>query len=550
MSRQGKSRRLVSFALLVLFALMAAACGSAEDDASSGDTETTTPSNDASVDEDTDASGPRTGGELRFARFFETESLDPMGVADNGSIFVRVQIFNTLVEADPDTIPEVGPGLADSWESSDDGLHWTFHIRENAAFSNGDPVTPEDVQFSLMRFADPSINVNIPSLGTGIESVDIVDDQSVRVNLDRPVGAFLENISVFPASIVNKAAVEADGDDHWLDPLGTGPFKLSEWVPGSHISLERNEFYWEEGKPYLDDVRFDFVADDNARILRIQGGDADIVEGVPWTQISDLADADGFDIQVDEIVRFEAIFLNHAVAPLDEMGVRQALNYAADKASINDAVYGGVGDVANSMIPKATYHADYDTVPAYDYDLDKAKELMAQSSMPDGFDMAYIYPSGSSAHEQLGTILQAQWAEIGVNLTLEEVDTGSLFGDRFASGQYDAAIPLPKFTSDVTVPDEVALLFYDNDPDNAVAGFFTGWDIPESLASATKEAAFTNDESVRETVWPEVQAEAMEEAPWVTLFFLPSVHAVSERVQGFRVVPNGWWDLEDVWLTE
>ena len=94
-----------------------------------------------------------------------------MGSVDNGSIFVRVQIFNTLVEADPDTIPEVGPGLADTWESSEDGMTWTFHIRDNAMFSNGEPVTPEDVQFSLMRFADPEINVNIPSLGTGIESV-------------------------------------------------------------------------------------------------------------------------------------------------------------------------------------------------------------------------------------------------------------------------------------------------------------------------------------------------------------------------------------------
>jgi peptide/nickel transport system substrate-binding protein len=521
---------------------MAGACG---DDDSSAD-----PPADAPADEPAaDPSEPQSGGTLRFARFFETESLDPMGVADNGSIFVRVQIFNTLVEADPDTLPDVGPGLADSWESSPDGLSWTFHIRDNAMFSNGEAVTAEDVQFSLMRFADPEINVNIPSLGIGIESVDIVDDQTVQLNLDRPVGALLENLSVFPASIVSKAAVEAEGDDHWMNPVGTGPFKLKEWVPGSHITVERNEFYWEEGKPYLDEVRFDFVADDNARILRIQGGDADIVEGVAWSQIPTLEGSDGFEIQVDEIVRYEGIFLNHGVPPLDEVGVRQALNYAADKEAINDAVYGGVGEVANSMIPKATYHADYDEVPAYDYDLEKAKELMAASSMPDGFDLTMIYPAGSSAHRQLGTILQSQWAEIGVNLTLEEVDTGSLFGDRFFTYDYEAAIPLPKFTSDVVVPDEVALLFYDTDPENALAGFLTGWDIPEELDDLVEEAAFTTDEAVRAEIWPQTQALAMEEAPWVTLFFLPTVHAVADNVEGFRVVPNGWWDLEDVWLS-
>lgn len=406
-------------------------------------------------------------------------------------------------------------------------------------------MTPEDVQFSLMRFADPTINANIPSLGDGIESVD---EHTVQVNLDKPVGAFLENISVFPASIVNKAAVEAEGDDHWMDPLGTGPFKLKEWVPGDHLTIERNEHYWEEGKPYLDEVRFDYIADDNARILRIQGGDADIVEGVPWTQIPELSDVDGFHVQSDEIVRYEGVFLNHTYAPLDEVEVRQALNYATDKVAINDAVYGGVGEVANSMIPKATYHADYSTVPAYDYDVAKAQELMGASSSPDGFDMTYIYPAGSSTHEQLGTILQAQWAEIGVNLSLEEIDTGSLF-DQFAALDYQAAVPLPKFTSDVTVPDEVAVLFYDNNPENAVAGFFTAWDIPDELSELTKQAAFTNDEATRVELWPQVQAMAMEEAPWVTLFFLPSVHAVGDHVEGFRVVPNGWWDLEDVWLS-
>ena len=493
--------------------------------------------------------GPQRGGTLTFARFFETQNLDPAGVADNGSIFVRVQIFNTLVEADPDTLPNVGPGLADDWSSSADGMTWTFHIRDNARFSNGEPVTAEDVQFSLERFADPTISVNIPSLGVGVESVDIIDDQTVQVNLDRPVGAFLENISVFPASIINKAAVLAEGDDHWMNPLGTGPFKVKEWVPGSHITLERNEYYWEEGKPYLDEIRFDYIPDDNARILRIQGGDADIVEGVPWTQIPDLQVSEGFSIHVADIVRYEGVFLNHTIPPLGEIGVRQALNYATNKAAINEAVYGGVGEIANSMIPKALYHSDYATLPAYFYDLDRAKELMAASSMPEGFDLAYIYPSGSTAHEQLGTILQADWAQIGVNLSIEEVDTGTLFGDRFFTMEYESGVPLPKFTSDVVVPDEVALLFYDKDPSNILAGFFTGWEIPDELERLTEEASFTNDEAVRAELWPEVQRIAMEEAPWVTLFFLPTVHAVADNVEGFRVVPNGWWDLEDVWFS-
>ena len=214
------------------------------------------------------------------------------------------------------------------------------------------------------------------------------------------------------------------------------------------------------------------------------------------------------------------------------------MNYATNKAAINDAVYGGVGEIANSMIPKATYHSDYDTLPAYFYDLERARELMAASSMPDGFDLAYIFPSGSTAHEQLGTILQAQWAEIGVNLSIEEVDTGTLFGDRFFTMEYESGVPLPKFTSDVVVPDEVALLFYDKAPENILAGFFTGWDIPDELERVTEEAAFTTDEAVRAELWPEAQRIAMEEAPWVTLYFLPTVHAVADNVEGSVSCPT------------
>ena len=468
-----------------------------------------------------------------------------MGTADNGSIFARVQIFDTLVSADPDTEPEVGPGLAKSWDVSEDGLNWTFHLRE-ANFSNGDPLTAEDVKFSIERFADPAINVNIPSLGDGIIGVDIIDPKTVKITLEHQVGALLTNLSVFPASIVNKKLVLADGDKHWDNPVGTGPFMLKEWVRGSHMVLERNPYYWEEGKPYLDEVRFDFVSDDNARVLRIQSGDADIVEGLPWAQIEQMNGQTDFKVQIDEITRNENVYLNHTKGSLGELKVRQALNYAVDKESILKSVYGGAGIVANSMIPKASFHDD--KVPAYSFDLDKAKVLMAESSTPNGFTMSLVYPSGSESLKQLATILQSQWAEIGVNVTLEQMDAGSLWTSRFATMDYEAAIPLPQFTADVTVPDEVALLFYDDNPENSTAGFLSGWKIPQKLVDLTRQASFTTDQTLRAQLWPQVQALAMEEAPWVPLLFLPSVHAVRNDVRGFHVLTQGWWDLEDIWL--
>ena len=217
-----------------------------------------------------------------------------------------MQIFNTLVEADPDTLPEVGPGSAESWESSSDGLTWTFHLRD-AMFNNGDPVTAEDVKFSLDRFIDPEVNVNIPSLAFGIESIDIVDDKTIQINLDHPVGALLENLACSPPRSP-EGHRRGRGRRALANPVGTGPFMVKEWVPGSHILLERNPYYWEEGKPYLDEVRIDFLPDANARMLEIEGGEADIAEGVPFTQIEQIEGSDGLTVEVDDDRAWEGVF--------------------------------------------------------------------------------------------------------------------------------------------------------------------------------------------------------------------------------------------------
>lgn len=508
-----------------------------------------TPAGETTAPAETAATGePKPGGTLLFARNFEPASLDPMGPADNGSIFARVQIFDTLVRQDPETQPEPGPGIAESWESSEDGLTWTFKIRD-AKFSNGDPVTIDDVKFSLDRFMDPEINVNIPSLAYGFKSVDIVDEKTIQVTLQFPVGALLTNLSVFPGSIVNKKLVEAQGDDHWKNPVGTGPFMLDEWVPGDHITLVKNPNYWESGLPYVDGIRFDYVPDDNARILRIQSGEADLVEGIPFTQIQSLQGQEGFALEIQTIARWEGIEVNHAKPPLDDANVRKALNLALDKDAINQAVYGAAAEIANDMIPKGQFTADPATVPPYAFDLAQAKQLISQSPASGGIDVTFVYPAGSSIHKELSTIVQAQWAEIGINVKLEEVDQASLF-NRYLAGDWDLAVPLVQFTADVPVNDEVALLFYDDNPDNALRAFATGWKVPHELVSMTQKFAQGTSDDERATLYLDIQKLAMDQAPWVTLFFSPAVTAVGNQVQGFKTLLAAWWDLEDVWLNK
>lgn len=513
--------------LLVVGSLLLAACGGNGSGAS--------------------ASQPQRGGALEFARSQEPQSLDPVGVADNGSLYTRLLIYDTLVRANPGTTgPAVVPGLAERWSTSKDGLQWTFHLRD-AKFADGSPVTAEDAKFSLERFASPKINTGLSSLAYGIAKVAAPAPKTVVVTLLHPVGALLENLSVAVASIVPARLVREQGKSFWNKPIGSGPFMVEQWVRGSYMILRRNPHYWQAGLPYLNQVRFDFIADNNARMVKVEGGGAQIAEAVPYTQIASLKGSSGLNVRVDPIPLWNAIFLNQRIKPMNDLRVRQALNYAVDKSVINQSVYGGVAQPANDMMPRVRLTAPPSEVPPYSFNLAKAKQLMADSSAPHGFSATLLYPAGSTDDAALVTVLQSEWAKIGVRINLEQVGLSDLT-TRYFAGKWQMAIPTPTFTSDVTVPDEVALLFYQPPPQNPIGGFATGWPIPSHLWRLTQEFVNTASEAGRERIWPQVQSLAMSQAPWVTLFFVPSVTAVSNSVHGFEELPVGGWDLNHVTL--
>jgi peptide/nickel transport system substrate-binding protein len=485
---------------------------------------------------------PTPGGSLVVGRSLETTNLNPFGIYDNGQLFAQEQIFGTLVRSDPNGTPDLVPGLADEWEVSEDGLDWTFHLRDNAMFSNGDPVTAEDVKFSLDRFADPEINTVLPNVATGYESTEIIDDQNFVVHLNQPVAAFLFYISIFPAFILPKRLLEEQGDAFFENPVGTGAFKVQEWVKGSHIIFERNPFYWEEGLPYLDELRFEFVLDDNTRLLKIQAGEVEVAEGVPFSQIQVLDEVPEIRVQIDEGVRKEPIWINHKVAPFDELNVRRALNYAIDREAINEAVYGGIGESPNHLIPLLRYNSD--AVPVFQYDPDMARELLAQSSVPDGFSTTLQFPAGVTHIKQLVTVLQQQWSEIGIDVELEEVDQSAV-ADRFFNFDYELTMPFAQWTSDVVVPDEFAFLFTDLS-ETGLEGFFSGWANQEIWDKV--QVAGSASEADREELWPEIQQLWVDDMPWLVIHWLPSATAVRDTVCGVQLSKLGVYRFEHTWL--
>jgi len=485
---------------------------------------------------------PKSGGTLIFARNQEPDTLDPIGTTSNGAIFILNQVCQGLVRVGDSPTPI--PALAESWTPSADGLTWTFKLREGAMFSDGTPVTAEDVKFSLDRWANPDIQGNYAGIASAADTVTIVDPSTIEITLERPDGAFLDALAMFVAAIVPQAAVEAMGEDFGRAPVCAGPFKVTGWEQGVAIDLARNEHYWGPA-PYLDGVRFEYVPDDNTRLLRIENDEADVVEDVPYAQVDRIDALDGVSVASEPVMKWDAIWLNTSIPPLDDVNVRQALNYATPKQAILDSILAGSGTIANHIIGRVKYWDE--NVPAYEYDLDKAKELMAASSVPDGFTLNLLTVAGDSVEQLMAEAIKEAWAEIGVDVQIEQVDIGSAFGRWLADPNVDMAATFPgsALSSDTLSDDNLVFVFMD--PDAGLRSLGTYYGNPE-VVDLLKQANTSLDEAERASLFGQAQALAMADAPAVPLFFTNARTAIADDVMGFQTYPTGWWNLDEVWL--
>ena len=491
------------------------------------------------------ASGPpQKGGTLTFARTQDADvGLNPIEAPSNGSIFTIQQIFDQLVEVQGD---QLVPGLATSWDHSADGKIWTFHLR-NAQFSNGAPVTAEDVKFSLDRFADPNINVDYTSLGESISSVDVVDSHTVKVTLSPVDGSFIYNMAMFAAAIVPQKVVQQEGDKGFAqNPVGSGPFMVKDYVRGQHTLLVRNPHYWRQGQPYLDQVDFQYVPDANTRVLELRSGQVDVADGIPYNQVSSLQNTSGINLEVAKSLKWSAIWFDTRKTPLNQVAVRQALNYATPRDQILKAVLFGNGQVANSQIPPVKYWDS--SVPPYPYDINKAKSLLSQSSVPNGFSMDLVIPAGDQVVQQEAEIVKSEWAKIGVNVNIVPRDFETMFGD-WLGGKGGQAVLFPgdALSSDTLSDDELAALVFD--PNAGLFSLGTYYNNPQIL-KLLADAKGTIDEGQRAKDFAEIQRLGLQGAQSVPLFFTKSITGYLDKVQNFQTYPIGWWPLRETWISQ
>lgn len=488
---------------------------------------------------------PVNGGNLVYERQAETQTLDPLNILNgNGDIFSYNLIYGGLVRSDPNGGTNLQPALADSWKVSADGKTYTFHLRPGIKFSNGQPVAAEDVAWSLNNFGNPKVNAAMSSVAIGYGNATVVDPSTVRVKLVKPVAAFLYNISIWPAFILPKNLVEKQGKAFYKHPVGTGPFKVKEFVKGSHITFVRNPYYWEAGKPYLNSVRFNFATDSNSRILALRGGSAQIMDGVPFSQINSLRADKNVQIQSAKVPLFMGLWLNHARKPFTDINVRKAMQYAFDRQKMNRDIFDGLGRIPNSVLMGLRYDAPYSVVQPYPYDLAKAKALMAQSKFPKGFSTTLQYPSGYDYYKQLVLLMQQELGAIGIKVKLIEEDPATTTS-KFLAMKYDMTFPFPSYTSDVVVPDEYAQFLAD--PSNGLNGFFSNWKDP-AIQKMVEKFTTTLSDSARAQQWAQIQKALYDQTPVINVMNLPFVTAHTANTCATAIDALGSDHLEDTWL--
>jgi peptide/nickel transport system substrate-binding protein len=536
-----RSKR-VAIAGSAVLALGLAACGGGSSGSTSSAAKLSTANAVATACQGT----PVSGGSLVYARQNETQSLNPIApVTGNGDIFADELLYNGLTRSDPNGTDAVQPALASSWDVSADGKTYTFHLRQGVKFSNGDPLTAEDVKFSLDRFGNPKINTQLANVAAGYKSSKVIDASTVQVDLSVPVASFLYNISIFPAFIVPKKLVQSEGDDFWKAPVGTGPFKVKEFVTGSHITFAKNTNYWESGKPYLDTVQFNFATDSNSRLLAVEGGQAQIADGVLYSQINAVSARKDLTVQSARVPLFMGMWLNHQKAPLADLNVRKAMQYALDRQLMNTSIFRGVGTIPNSVLMSLKYDAPDSTVAPYPYDLAKAKAAMAASKYPQGFSTTLQYPAGYDFYKQTALLMQQEYAAIGIKVKLVE-ETATAATTNWSSSKYDLIFPFAQFTSDLTVPDEYAL-FLAGDKSLGLQGFFSNW-YDASVTKLVDQFTTTTDEAERAKQWPVIQQKLMDATPVINIMNLPFVNAHQNNVCGTSINALGVDHLENTWL--
>ena len=470
-------------------------------------------------------------------------------------ILVNKTIYSNLVKYQlTDGEIQVVPDLAESWEPNEDLTQYTFKLRSGVTWHDGEPLTADDVKFTFDAVLNPEVTARFSGNISTVESVEIVDPQTVVFNLKSPF-APLPVMLGYNQAIVPKHLLEGQELNQpsafLAAPIGSGPFKFATFAQGSHLEVVANENYF-GGRPNLDGIVFQVITDGNARVAQVRSGDIDFTVIEP-PQIDSVANDENLKIVEASQVNYYFFAFNHKVERLQNPSVRQALTLALNRQAIVDTVLKGYGQVAHGPIHPSLAEYYTDEVTTYDYDPDRAKELLSEAGWTAGEDGVLVNaagerftillngPGGYPVLEQLLTYAQQEYTNIGIEVTLE-IDEWSVHLDKYHNQQYDM---LSNWW--ITPPDpDLYDHYFSTSPSNWWA--YNNPEVDRLVVQAREEA----DPAARAELYHQLQAILAEDLPVVYLYHQQEIQVMSKRTNGLPEM--GYRDAlswaSELWVSE
>jgi peptide/nickel transport system substrate-binding protein len=488
------------------------------------------------------------GGVMTYGRYADSLFLDPVLQDANVDIWILSNLYDTLLLPTDDG-KGVQPGLATDWKLADDGLSLTLTLRDGIKFSDGSPITAEDVQWSLKRAATPDLGI-WGFLLASVQDVMVDDPKTVTIKLKNPDPAIVPALTVFNTQILPKKAFEAapgatdeeKAKAYAEHPISSGPFVLESWQRGSEMKLVKNPYYWRMGEdgqplPYLDGITFEVIPEDATRILKLKAGELDGSEFIPYSRVAELQAEPNLDMVLFPSTRVEYVTLNvrpklnGADNPLSNEKVRQAMNYAVDKNAIIQIVTHGVGTPMTSYMSGATPMHVGDQ-PLYPVDVEKAKALMKEAGFENGFSTSLLVLAGNQDEIGIATALQQMWGAIGIKLELQQVDNATRT-DQYRAGTF--TMRLGAWTDDIADPNEITSYFVYSP---TIGALHSGWKNEEAdkLFEASQKET---DAAKRAEQYAKIQEIFNATGPIVPLYETPYPVALNKKVKGFIQIPLG-----------
>lgn len=419
-----KKRILAVFLVLATLACLLCACGGATTEVPASSDETTASSGDSSVA----ASERASANEIIVGIPQDLDSLDPYQTGTAGTREVMFNIFEGLVKLNSDG--NYVDAVASSHSVSEDGLTYTFTLRDGVLFHNGEAVTMEDVIYSFETCAATTVNEAVAAALSDAQITSEGNDLIITLSqANSDFLAYVSNVYITPAGYEDQATA----------PVGTGPFRFVSYSVQESFVIEKNEDYY--GTPaYLDKVTFKIFDGSDAELLALEAGSIDLCAHLQYDQISTLNN--GYTVLDGTMNLAVALYLNHDVEPFDNEKVRQALCWAIDVDEVMAFATGGQGvKIGSSMFPNFTKYFDASLADNYGYDVEKAKQLLAEAGYPDGFSFTITYATEyEHPYGDMAAVIQQQLAEVGITVELNPIEWASWYTDVYQGRNFDATL--------------------------------------------------------------------------------------------------------------